>query len=45
MVDAPVRADDGQIGTLVSEFGEKYAIILDVSYRWVTGGGPALNRR
>jgi len=33
--NAPVRAGDG---TVAGEFDERYAIILDVSLRWVTGG-------
>jgi long-chain fatty acid transport protein len=44
MGDAPVRAEDGRRGTLVGEFEDKYALIFDISYRWVTGGGPVIKR-
>lgn len=33
--NAPVNAGNG---TVVGEFDERYAIILDVSFRWITGG-------
>ena len=33
--NAPVDAGNGAV---VGEYDERYAIILDVSFRWITGG-------